>query len=300
MWYVVQTRTGTEESIRIQCKKNVSAEVLERCFIPYYEEQKRIRGEWTTQTKVLFPGYVFMITENVEALYEELKTIIGLTKLIGTGEEIVPLQEEEIAFLESFGGAKQYAEDIFEEMPIKEENGIFDFMFAGNIGTIQSVETILEAANLLKDEPVRFHIIGGGTDLERLQKIGKNLENVEFYGRKPLEEMPDFYKKADAMLVTLAADPVLSLTLPGKVQSYMAVGKPLIGAIDGETEIVINEAQCGFCGKAGDAIELTENIRKFIARDTDRKLMGKNARKFYEKNFKESMYMDKLESMVEI
>ena len=194
----------------------------------------------------------------------------------------------------------QYAEDIFEEMPIKEENGIFDFMFAGNIGTIQSVETILEAANLLKDEPVRFHIIGGGTDLERLQKIGKNLENVEFYGRKPLEEMPDFYKKADAMLVTLAADPVLSLTLPGKVQSYMAVGKPLIGAIDGETEIVINEAQCGFCGKAGDAIELTENIGKFIARDTDRKLMGKNARKFYEKNFKESMYMDKLESMVEI
>lgn len=194
----------------------------------------------------------------------------------------------------------QYAEDIFEEMPIKEENGIFDFMFAGNIGTIQSVETILEVANLLKDEPVRFHIIGGGTDLERLQKIGKNLENVEFYGRKPLEEMPDFYKKADAMLVTLAADPVLSLTLPGKVQSYMAVGKPLIGAIDGETEIVINEAQCGFCGKAGDAIELTENIRKFIARDTDRKLMGKNARKFYEKNFKESMYMDKLESMVEI
>lgn len=194
----------------------------------------------------------------------------------------------------------QYAEDIFEEMPIKEENGIFDFMFAGNIGTIQSVETILEAANLLKDEPVRFHIIGGGTDLERLQKIGKNLENVEFYGRKPLEEMPDFYKKADAMLVTLAADPVLSLTLPGKVQSYMAVGKPLIGAIDGETEIVINEAQCGFCGKAGDAIELTENIRKFIARDTDRKLMGKNARKFYEKNIKESMYMDKLESMVEI
>ena len=73
MWYVVQTRTGTEESIRIQCKKNVSAEVLERCFIPYYEEQKRIRGEWTTQTKVLFPGYVFMITENVEALYDFVK-----------------------------------------------------------------------------------------------------------------------------------------------------------------------------------------------------------------------------------
>ena len=126
MWYVVQTRTGTEESIRIQYKKNVSAEVLERCFIPYYEEQKRIRGEWTTQTKVLFPGYVFMITENVEALYEELKTIIGLTKLIGTGEEIVPLQEEEIAFLESFGGAKQVVEmsqGVIEHSQVKVTSG---------------------------------------------------------------------------------------------------------------------------------------------------------------------------------
>lgn len=107
-------------------QKNVSAEVLERCFIPYYEEQKRIRGEWTTQTKVLFPGYVFMITENVEALYEELKTIIGLTKLIGTGEEIVPLQEEEIAFLESFGGAKQVVEmsqGVIEHSQVKVTSG---------------------------------------------------------------------------------------------------------------------------------------------------------------------------------
>ena len=126
MWYVVQTRTGTEESIQIQCQKNVSAEVLERCFIPYYEEQKRIRGEWTTQRKVLFPGYVFMITENVESLYEELKTIIGLTKLIGTGEEIVPLQEEEINFLESFGGEKQVVEmsrGIIEHSQVKVLSG---------------------------------------------------------------------------------------------------------------------------------------------------------------------------------
>ena len=86
MWYVVQTRTGTEESIQIQCERNISDEVLERCFIPYYEEQKRIRGEWTIQKKILFPGYIFMITENVDALYEELKSVVGLTKLIGTGE----------------------------------------------------------------------------------------------------------------------------------------------------------------------------------------------------------------------
>lgn len=189
----------------------------------------------------------------------------------------------------------QYAEDIFEQIPAKEENGVFDFMFAGNIGAVQSVETVIRAAEMLKDEPVKFHIVGGGTDLDRLQEVGKDLENVVFYGRRPLEEMPEFYAKADAMLVTLAADPVLSLTLPGKVQSYMAVGKPIIGAIDGETKVVIEAAQCGFCGRADNAEELAENVKKFIC-DVDRVTMGENARRFYEENFQEKLFMDKLEN----
>lgn len=122
MWYVLQTRTGTEEKIRMQCQKHISEEVLERCFIPYYEEQKHIRGKWTTQTKVLFPGYVFMVSENIEMLYEGLKGIIGLTRLIGIGEEIVPLSEEEIQFLESFSGENQVvemSEGIIEHSHVK-------------------------------------------------------------------------------------------------------------------------------------------------------------------------------------
>ena len=199
------------------------------------------------------------------------------------------IKKEKIEYL------PQYAEGIFEQILPREKDGTFHFMFAGNIGAVQSVETIIKAAEILKDEPVKFHIVGGGTDLERLQKMGENTKNVVFYGRKPIEEMPEFYAKADAMLITLAADPVLSLTLPGKVQSYMAVGKPIIGAIDGETKSVIEEAQCGFCGKAGDADELAEHVRRFISDSTDRISMGQNARKFYEENFQELMFMDKLE-----
>lgn len=199
------------------------------------------------------------------------------------------IKKEKIEYL------PQYAEDIFEQIPAREEDGTFNFMFAGNIGAVQSVEIVIKAAKLLKNDPVKFHIVGGGTDLERLQEIAKNLENVVFYGRRPLEEMPKFYAKADAMLVTLAADPVLSLTLPGKVQSYMAVGKPIIGAIDGETRNVIETAKCGFCGKADDAEKLAENIIRFIKSD-DRGIMGQNARKYYEKNFEKKLFMDKLES----
>ena len=191
----------------------------------------------------------------------------------------------------------QYAEGIFEQITPREENGTYHFMFAGNIGAVQSVETVIRAAEKLKDEPVKFHIVGGGTDLERIQELGKGLGNVVFYGRRPLEEMPDFYSRADAMLVTLAADPVLSLTLPGKVQSYMAVGKPIIGAIDGETKAVIGAAQCGFCGKAENVDELVENIKKFIRSDR-REEMGKNARKYYEENFEQKLFMDRLESKI--
>ncbi len=198
------------------------------------------------------------------------------------------IEKENIKYL------PQYAEGIFKTVPMKQTTDTFDFMFAGNIGAMQSVETIIKAASLLKNEPVKFHIIGNGTDLERLQKISEKEENVIFYGRRPLEEMPGFYEKADAMLVTLKADPVLSMTLPGKVQSYMAVGKPIIGAIDGETKKVIEDANCGYCGKAEDAEELADNIRKFI-QNLQRELLGRNARAYYETHFEQKKFMDGLE-----
>ena len=173
-------------------------------------------------------------------------------------EEQFGIEDEKIEYL------PQYAEGLFEKLPYKTSGDVFDFVFAGNIGEIQSVETILKAAEKLKDKSVHFHIVGGGTDLERLKGLARDLENITFYGRRPLEEMPDLYAKADAMLVTLQADPVLSLTLPGKVQSYMAVGKPIIGAINGETAEVIKTARCGYCGAADDADELVKNIKLFI------------------------------------
>lgn len=93
MWYVMQVRTGTEENIRCQCQRLISSNVLERCFIPYYQQKKRFQGEWHIQERILFPGYVFLIAEK---LVNGLRKVIGLTKLIGTGDEIVPLVQEEI------------------------------------------------------------------------------------------------------------------------------------------------------------------------------------------------------------
>lgn len=112
MWYVMQVRTGTEENICCQCQRLISSDTLERCFIPYYQQKKRFQGEWHIQERILFPGYVFLITQNLEKLVESLKKVIGMMKLIGTGDEIVPLSEAEISLITKLGGKSSSSESI--------------------------------------------------------------------------------------------------------------------------------------------------------------------------------------------
>lgn len=189
----------------------------------------------------------------------------------------------------------QYAEAIFDpDQCRKKPDDYIDLMIAGNIGAAQSVYTIIKAAQLTKDVPnLRWHIVGDGSELEKLQIMAQGMNQVIFHGRKPLEEMPKYYGMADAMLVTMQKDSMLSKTLPGKVQTYMAAGKPIIGAIDGEASVVISDSVCGICGPAEDEKELAENVRAFVK--MDKELFGRNARKYYVEYFEKQMFIDKLE-----
>ena len=110
MWYVMQVRTGSEESIKLQCERLIPTAILERCFLPYYEERRSIQGQWKTMRRILFPGYVFVVTENLENMYPFLKQVQGLTKILGTGKEIVPLSGREVAFMKRIGGEEQLVE----------------------------------------------------------------------------------------------------------------------------------------------------------------------------------------------
>lgn len=103
MWYVIQVRTGTEEDIKLQCERRIPSEIMERCYIPYYERKRKIRGTWHMEQRILFPGYVFVISDALEELFMGLKSVIGLTKLIGTGREIIPLTEQEVLLMQRLG-----------------------------------------------------------------------------------------------------------------------------------------------------------------------------------------------------
>ena len=194
----------------------------------------------------------------------------------------------------------QYAEETFTPEGCKKiPNKTVDLMFAGNIGTAQSVDTIIRAAALCKDiTNLRWHMVGDGKELESSSALARELEApVIFHGRRPTDEMPKYYAMADAMLVTMKNDPVVSLTLPGKVQSYMAAGKPIIGAINGETQRIIAESGSGLCANAEDAEGLADCVRAFVS--SERTEFAKNSRKYYVENYTKQQFIEKLQNALE-
>lgn len=195
----------------------------------------------------------------------------------------------------------QYAENIFKsEDCYKNPDGTIDLMFAGNIGVAQSVDTIVRAAALTKDIPnLRWHILGDGSELDNLKFLATELEidNVIFHGRKPIEEMPKYYALADVMLVTMKKDSVLSITMPGKIQTYMAAGKPILAAIDGETKTVIDKAKCGICCNAEDSVALSQIARELFSKSKEEMTtLSANARRYYEENYDKTVILNKIES----
>lgn len=198
----------------------------------------------------------------------------------------------------------QYAASQFENLPQIEGKETIDFVFAGNVGKAQSLETLLNAVKILdmpeyEGKSLKWHIVGDGSRLENLKKQAAclGLSNVIFHGRKPSEEMPEYYAMADAMLVLLTADPYISRTLPGKVQTYMAAGKPVLAAADGETPRVLENAECGYASKAEDPQQFAEIVKKFLE-NKERARLGINAKNYYKNNFAREQFMQRLENIL--
>lgn len=187
----------------------------------------------------------------------------------------------------------QYAEDVFYPSENEKKDG-FNITFAGNIGTTQSIETILYAAKKFEEKKISFNFYGDGSGLEKMKSLSQKLQlkNTFFYGRIPIEDVPEKYAESDALIVTLSDNDVLSMSFPGKIQSYMAAGKPLVAAVNGEAARIIEEAGCGFVAPAEDVDGLVSCIDKLLV--ADKELLGQNARTYYESNFQKRDFIDRL------
>ena len=202
----------------------------------------------------------------------------------------------------------QWAESIF--MPISEPdneykallpNG-FLVMFAGNIGEAQDFESILKAAKLtIKYKDIHWIVVGGGRKEEwvKLQSESKGLQkNFHLLGKFPLEVMPKLFALADVMLISLKKANIFSLTIPAKIQSYLACGKPILSMMDGEGSRIIKEAKAGLTSSAENPQDLAKNvIRMKEMQYKDIINMKISAKKYYDRNFERSFLLNKIEQL---
>lgn len=201
-----------------------------------------------------------------------------------------------------------WAEPVFENIntvnyadEIKTDHETFKILFAGNIGVAQDFPAILNAVELIKDlKNIKWYVIGDGRNADWVKKqikLRKLEKNIIMLGRFELDKMPSFFKHADALLVTLADEPIYSMTIPSKIQPYLSSGIPIIGMLNGEGAELIEENKAGFFSPSGDYHGLAEIIKNLTSMtDDQRYIIGKNCLNLSKNNFNRLLLIDKLES----
>lgn len=202
-----------------------------------------------------------------------------------------------------------WSEELFKSAEVQpapevpEQFDGFTVLFAGNIGDAQDFPTVLKAAEKLRQHRhIRWVVVGDGrmSAWVREQIAARGLQGcVLMPGRFPLSRMPSFFCHADALLVSLKESDIFSMTIPGKVQTYLTSGLPLIGSIDGEGANVIREAGAGYATKAGDADALAEVVLKMSALEPAARMqMGVAGVAYYSAQFDKKLLFDRLEAML--
>jgi glycosyltransferase involved in cell wall biosynthesis len=205
---------------------------------------------------------------------EQIRSLVPESRIIYYPNSV------DAAFCDPDAGAKP-------DLPVLDQG--FSVVFAGNVGSAQAMEVIVDAAAILAGQPeIRLVVLGSGSRLDwmRKQVAERRLENVHLAGRFPVAAMPYLLAKASALLVTLSNRPIFSATVPSKVQAYMAVGRPIVACLNGEGARLVQEARAGLSVPAEDARGLADAIlRLYRMSPEERERLGANGRAYYHAHF---------------
>lgn len=249
------------------------------------------------------PTALRMIGRLVQYIYNRCTLILGQSRGFMGSIANYCNDPEKIRYFPS------WAEDVFTntgvnpapEIPLLKHG--FTVLFAGNIGEAQDMPAVLDAAEQLRTQShLRWVIVGDGSksDWVHAEVVRRGLqEQVLMPGRFPIERMPSFYAHADALLVSLKSDPVFSMTIPGKVQTYLMTGIPLLGMLDGEGAAVIQNAHVGLTCAAEDSAALAKKVLELAAMSAEkRQHLGKNGQSYALKEFGRGQLMDRIETLL--
>ena len=269
-----------------------------RMNVPHYLYVQDLWPEnVVTVTGIRNPFIIKPIDKMVDYIYrnsdEIFATSPSFVDAICNRKEVVP--REKVHYW------PQYAEEYYrplekKSIPEIENDDSFKIVFTGNVGMAQGLQILPETAELLNDVNIKFVIVGDGRYLSQFEKDikARGVDNkFIMIPRQPSERIPEILAACDVAFLSFQDNPLWSMTIPAKLQSYMACGMPIIASAKGETARIIEEAQCGICSSIGDAQELRTNIINIM--ECDLKAMGQNSRNYFDKHFSKKRLMDEMD-----
>jgi glycosyltransferase involved in cell wall biosynthesis len=249
--------------------------------------------------------WILSVVESlVRRIYGQCDRILVQSEAFRTPIERLGVKREHIMYFPN--SAEQFYQPLSLEREAPEHSHLpsgFRVVFGGNIGKAQSFETILDAAELLKDrQDIHWIILGDGRMFswvhDEVRKRGLD-KTVHLLGRFPAEVMPRYFALADVLLVTLRKQQIFSLTIPSKLQSYLACGKPIVAALGGEGARVIQEAGAGLIATPEDAKAVAEAVLTMYRMPEDaRRAMGLRGRSYFETHFERALLLERLDRWI--
>lgn len=252
----------------------------------------------------LFPLLVNLIEKIVNFIYQNVDLILCQSRsfinhLINNHK----IDEKKIYLLRNtiddiFRTNKEINLNLLPFELLKNENS-FNILFTGNIGEAQSIDTILDASEEIEKakKNINFIIVGGGSKLEIFKKevLNRGLKKILFLDEHPWESMPSFINFCDALIISLNDSKIFEKTIPNKLQSYLASGKPILGSLNGESAEIIKESNSGISVKSRDSTKLAQGAILLSEMNKEElKKLGKNGEKYFDDNFSKKNFMKQI------
>ena len=220
-------------------------------------------------TGIHSPAVIRPIRKMVNHIYRHCDKILATSpSFVEEIRRYTPGEEEKVVYW------PQYAESFYvpstQKSDLIPQDGIPNITFTGNVGTAQGLEILPKTAVILKQRgiPIHFNIVGEGRNKEHLLAQIQQLEVQSYFnmiGWQAAETIPSILAASDAAFLSFANNELFSKTIPAKMQSYMACGCAVIGAVQGESERIIHESGCGLVAQIGNPDSLADIIAQFSA-----------------------------------
>lgn len=198
-----------------------------------------------------------------------------------------------------------YAQDVVDPALQARFQGRFNVLFAGNISPAQDLELLVRCAEYLRRDgrtDIHFVLVGDGMSRQELEEQIRRKDLCDYFtfeGQHPVTDIPAYHTMADALFAALAKSDDLGLTVPAKITSYMAAGRPCLVAVDGEATRVVQQAGCGLTSPAGDADALYRNLRALADMDPARRdALGQAGRAYFMQHFRRDKLLAELEHFI--